>query len=266
MRAKAPASPVVAYGRLAAHFAARELRERFLGSMSGAAWAFLQPVAQLLILLFVFGTILKVRLPGADPEAFLPFLVTGLWPWVAFSEGLNRALGAIPERAALISKVALPRSVLVLAPVLASFTLHAAGFLAVLVAIAIAGYPVRLQGLFLAVPVWLLLGIFTFGLSLVLATLNVFLRDTAQVVPQVVTLWFYLTPIFYPSSIMPEAVQRWSWVNPLTGFVNLFRHALLDLPTDLGTSALCAALAALLALLAGVWAFRRAARHFEDFL
>ena len=116
------------------------------------------------------------------------------------------------------------------------------------------------------VLVWLLLGIFTFGLSLVLATLNVFLRDTAQVVPQVVTLWFYLTPIFYPSSIMPEAVQRWSWVTPLTGFVNLFRHALLDRPTDLGTSALCAALAALLALLAGVWAFRRAARHFEDFL
>ena len=81
-----------------------------------------------------------------------------------------------------------------------------------------------------------------------------------------ITLWFYLTPIFYPSSIMPEAVQRWSWVNPLTAFVELFRNALLGLPTTLGVSWLVAALAAPLALLAGTWMFRRAARHFEDFL
>lgn len=265
-RASAPASPIVAYFRLARHFAVREIRERFLGSVSGAAWAFLQPVAQLLILLFVFGTILKVRLPGADPKAFLPFLVVGLWPWVAFSEGLNRALGAIPERAALISKVVLPRSVLVLAPVLASFALHAAGYVAVLAVIAAAGYPVDPAGMIVAVPLWLLLGMFTFGLGLIFATLNVFLRDTAQVVPQIVTLWFYLTPIFYPMSIMPAAVQRWSSLNPLTAFVELFRHALLGTATATGVYALSAVLATAIVLLAGIWMFRRAARHFEDFL
>lgn len=266
MWASAATTAPAAYFRLAAHFAARELRERFLGSVSGAAWAFLQPVAQLLILLFVFGTILKVRLPGADASAFVPFLVTGLWPWVAFSEGLNRALGAIPEHSALISKVVLPRSALVLAPVLASFALHGAGFLAVLLVVALAGYPIDFAGVLLAAPVWVLLGMFTFGLGLALATLNVFLRDTAQVVPQVITLWFYLTPIFYPTSIMPEAVQRWSWVNPLTAYVELFRNSLLGLPTSLPSSWLAAALVAAIALLAGIWMFRRAARHFEDFL
>ncbi|HVF34506.1 MAG TPA: ABC transporter permease, partial [Candidatus Saccharimonadia bacterium] len=182
------------YWRIARHFAARELGERFLGSLSGAAWALLAPVLQLLVLLLVFGIILKVRLPDADPRAFLPFLVAGLWPWVAFSEALMRGMAAIVERAALISKVAMPRSALVLAPVLASFALHGAGFVAVVCVIRALGYPIDLAGHAWARPYWVLLAGFAFGLALALATIRVFVPDAAHVVPQLVSLWFYLTP------------------------------------------------------------------------
>ena len=254
------------YWRIARHFAARELRERFLGSLSGAAWALLAPVLQLLVLLLVFGMILRVRLPDADPRAFLPFLVAGLWPWVAFSEAVLRGMGAIVERAALISKVAVPRSALVLAPVVASFALHGAGYLAVLLVIAGFGYPVDLAGIVLLLPYWLLLGVFAFGLALALATVRVFVPDAAHVVPQLVSLWFYLTPIFYPLSIIPPALRGAVEANPMTALTSLFRQALVHEPVALVPALAVAVLASLLALAFGAYVFRRASRHFEDFL
>ncbi len=254
------------YWRIARHFAARELAERFLGSFSGAAWALFAPVLQLLVLMLVFGTILKVRLPDADPRAFLPFLVAGLWPWVAFSEALGRGMSAIVERSALISKVALPRSALVLAPVLASFALHGIGFVAVLAAIRALGYPVDLAGLPLALLYWPLLAAFAFGLSLFLATIRVFVPDAAHVVPQLVTLWFYLTPIFYPLAIVPAALHGAVQANPATAYASLFRHALTDETLAIAPALATATFAAALALALGAFVFKRAARHFEDFL
>ena len=271
MTATASAPPTASrrasgYWRIARHFAARELRERFLGSLTGAAWALLAPVLQLLVMLLVFGLILKVRLPDAEPRAFLPFLVAGLWPWVAFSEALMRGMGAIVERAALISKVAMPRSALVLAPVLASFALHGVGFAAVGGVVAALGYPIDPLGIVLALPYWIVLGAFAFGLALALATIRVFVPDAAHVVPQLTALWFYLTPIFYPVSIIPAALRGAVEANPLTAFTSLFRHALVGESIDLASALLVASIAALAALAFGAFVFRRAARHFEDFL
>lgn len=254
-----------AYWLIARHFIAREIAERWLGSFSGAAWALLAPVAQLLVLLLVFGTILKVRLPDADPRAFVPFLVAGLWPWAAFSEAVNRGVQAIPERAALLAKVALPRTALVLAPVAASFLLNGLGFVAVVAVVALAGFPIDPLGLVLALPLWLLLGVFAFGLALALGAVNVYVRDTAHVLPQVITLWFYLTPIFYPRSIVPGSFADAMAANPMTAFVDAFRAALTADP--LPASALpVAVLAATAALLFGFAVFRRTASRFEDFL
>ena len=265
--APSPARGALAqYFRIAGHFAARELRERFLGSISGAAWALLAPVLQLLVLLLVFGIILKVRLPEADPRAFLPFLVAGLWPWVAFSEALMRGMGAIVERAALISKVAMPRSALVLAPVLASFALHGAGFVAVMLVVAALGYPVSLAGLLWAIPYWLLLAGFAFGLALVVATIRVFVPDTAHVVPQVTALWFYLTPIFYPITIIPARLRGAVEANPVTAYASLFRNALTGEAVDVASALAVASIAAIAALALGGFMFARASRHFEDFL
>lgn len=259
-------SPARRYIQLARHFAARDLRERFLGSLSGGLWAVAQPVIQLLVLFFVFGTLLKVRLPGADPQAFLPFLAAGLWPWVAFSEAAVRGMNAIPERAALMSKVALPRTVLVLAPVLSSFALHGVGFIAVLLVIAAMGHAVTLGGLAIGVLYWLVLGACAFGFALGLATLNVFVRDTAQIVPQLFMLWFYLTPIFYPLAIIPERIRPIAEANPLTAFVTAFRSSLVAEPADPVRLLAVMALATAVALGVGSYMFRRASRHFEDFL
>src|SRR5689334_7888342 len=102
---------------LVAHFIRRELRNRYLGSLSGGLWALLQPLAQLAIYGFVWAYVFKMRLPGGDasPAAVVPFLALGVWPWNAFAESISRSATVIQENAGLIGKVALPRSVLVIA-------------------------------------------------------------------------------------------------------------------------------------------------------
>ncbi|HVF35719.1 MAG TPA: ABC transporter permease, partial [Candidatus Saccharimonadia bacterium] len=126
--------------------------------------------------------------------------------------------------------------------------------------------PVDLAGLGWALPCWVLLAAFAYGLALALATIRVFVPDAAHVVPQLTALWFYLTPIFYPIAIIPASLRGAVEANPMTAFASLFRHALLGEPVDLGRALLVASLATLAALALGGFAFRRAARHFEDFL
>ncbi len=99
---------------LATHFIRRELRNRYLGSLSGGLWALLQPLVQLAIYGFVWAYVFKMRLPGdTSPAAIVPFLALGVWPWNAFAEALSRSTTVIQDNAGLIGKVALPREVLV---------------------------------------------------------------------------------------------------------------------------------------------------------
>src|SRR5579859_7648504 len=97
--------------QLALHFVRRDIRNRYLGSFSGGAWALLQPLIQLAVYGFVFVYVFKARPPGADASGYVPFLALGLWPWIAFSEALTRSATAIQDNAALIGKIALPRPV-----------------------------------------------------------------------------------------------------------------------------------------------------------
>jgi lipopolysaccharide transport system permease protein len=252
--------------QLARHFIARDLRNRYLGSLSGALWALLQPLLLLGIYAMVFVQILKVRWPDATIGAsYVPYLATGLWPWTAFAEALNRGTNAIPEHAALLSKVPLPRPVLVLAPVAGSFLIHGAGFIAVLVVLALTGSPPRLAGIPWALVTYALLFVFALGLAWLTAALQVFVRDLAPIVAQLLTLWFFLTPIFFAREMVPERLGAILAFNPLAGYVDAFRAALL------GTAAPSAALwgpplYAAIAIAAGAFVFGRLSRHFEDFL
>jgi ABC-type polysaccharide/polyol phosphate export permease len=248
------------------HFVVRDLKQRYLGSFSGALWAIVQPLLLLAIYAVVFVEILKVRLPDAVGTGFVPFLVAGLWPWTAFAEALNRGVHAIPENASLLAKVAMPREVLVLAPVASSFLLHGVGFVAGLVVLALTGAAPQLGGLPLALLIYLLLCALAAGLALALAAIQVFVRDLAPVLAQVLTLWFFLTPVFYARSMVPPRFAAALDLNPLTSYVEGTRNALfgaLDAVwPQLGIAALVAAIAGAL----GVAVFRRLARHFEDFL
>ena len=247
------------------HFVARDLKQRYLGSLWGGLWAITHPLLLLAIYSVVFVEILRVRLPESVGADFVPFLVAGLWPWTLFAESLNRGATAITEASGLLAKVALPREVIALAPVGASFVLHGTGFLVAIAVLFALGKDVAPGGVPLAIAILLLELVFTAGLALVFAALNVFVRDFAQLLAQALTLLFFLTPVFFARSMVPPKFGAVLDLNPMTSFVELIRSALAGAPLDGGQLAYAVG-SALVALALGAFVFGRLAKHFEDFL
>lgn len=251
---------------LALHFTRRDLRNRFLGSFSGGLWALFQPLIQLLVYGFVFAYVFRQRVPGADAPGYLPFLAVAMWPWNAFSEAVQRSSLAITENAALIGKVALPREVLVFASVAATFALQAVGYLAVLLVLAFGGFGVHVAGLPLAFAGLALLFAFALGLAYLFAALQVFVRDLAPALVQIMMLWMFASPILYSAEMVPERWRGLFALNPFAVYAAHFRGVLLGQPLPSASEYLLAPLVAFAALAFGLGVFRRLARHFEDFL
>lgn len=248
-------------------FIAREFRQRYLGSLTGPAWALLQPLMLLGVYALVFVHILRVRLPAGDaPADAIPFLVAALWPWTAFAEGLNRAVQSVPENAALLAKVALPRSLLVIAPMVVTFAVHLVGLGVVGIAMALWGRPFDLSGLLPAFLVYLLLAVFTLGVALLLAAWNVFVRDVGQILAQFLTLLFFLSPVFFTREMVPEAFRIAFDLNPLSIYLDLIRALLLGTPVDLLIGFAKALTASAAALALGAFVFQRLSPYFEDYL
>jgi len=241
----------------------RDFQGRYAGSLLGFVWSFVQPLWMLLLFTFVFSTVMKISVTGARTSHFAIFLFCGLLPWMALHEGVTRASTAITDNASLVKKLRFPAEILVLAVVLAAL-LHEAiaaliflGVLAGVGELSWGGLPLLL----LAVPLQLAL---TLGLGLLLGSLNVFFRDTAQLIGLVFTGWFYLTPIVYPAALVPPRFRGWIELNPLTSLVELYRPAAEEgLPAIVpGTGAL--ALAAAVLLCAGFFLFGRLKAAFVD--
>ncbi|HET6546452.1 MAG TPA: ABC transporter permease [Rhodanobacteraceae bacterium] len=251
---------------LVARFVGRELRNRFAGSFSGGLWALFQPLIQLAVYAFVFVHVFKARLPGADAPGYVPFLVTALWPWTAFSEAILRSTTAIQENAALIGKVVLPRELLVLASAGSSFLVHLAGFVAIILVLAVSGYDIALSGLVPAILLYLPLFVLAFGISLLCAAVQVFVRDLVQALAQILTLLMFAAPVFYDRTMLPERVRGWLDVNPFTFYADAFRSLLLHHGETGWIRLGVACIVALAVLWLGHRVFRRLDPHFEDFL
>ena len=245
-------------------FYLREIRTRYLGSSTGLAWALIHPIALLGVYWFVFTSVFRAVSFG--PYHFLPFVAVALWPWLAAQEALSRATVSLASHAGLIRKAAFPQEAIVYASVTATFTLHLAGYVVVLVLLRLVGQPIRLEGLLLAVPLWIVLMIAMLGVSLALAALQVFMRDVEQVLVPVLMIFMYLTPILYPLTLVPEAVQPWVAANPFSWLVTRMRDVMLDGRLVLQAGDAVAIVVAFSMLGGGLWMFRRLAPHFEDFL
>lgn len=251
---------------LLASFTRREVLNRYAGSAAGLGWALAHPLALLAVYGFVFQSVFRIKLPPeAGAASYIAFVSVTLWPWLMFADALDRGMAAIQANAGLIRKVAFPHRLLVEAAVLASFAIHTAGYLLVLVILRAMGEPIHLSGLPWALVILLFLALGTVGLAAFLATLHVLLRDVQQVVAVVMTLVFYATPVLYPASLVPDRLRPWIQANPLAWVVERLREIVLTgagpAPADLAI-----AISALATLAAGLWVFQRVSPWFEDYL
>jgi lipopolysaccharide transport system permease protein len=263
----APRTPFEARARdraLFVNFFRRELTTRYLGSVTGFAWALLNPLALLAVYHFVFTHIFRAT--GFAGQSFIAFVAVALWPWLAAQEAIQRGAVSLGSYSGMIRKVAFPHEIVVLASVAATFALQSVGYLAILAVLRIAGEPISMRGLVVALPVWLILLVGVMGLTLLFAALQVFVKDVEHVLMPVLMMLMYLTPILYPLTLVPEQLRPWVAVNPFNWVVGRLRDGFLEGRMALRVSDAVALAVALVLFMAGRWVFRRLSPHFEDFV
>jgi lipopolysaccharide transport system permease protein len=250
---------------LSRNFIRQEIGGRFAGSMGGIFWSLLTPLANIFIYIFVFSTIMQIRLDIKDTgtEQFAVYLLAGLFPWMAFSEALARSTTLLLEKSNLITKVSFPVETLPYVGTAVPFILNGLGFGLFLLYL-LAGGNGAWAWLWLPLAV-LFHALFTLGLVALFAALSVFLRDLQQIMALAVQVWFYMTPILYPISMVPQPYQAWMAWNPAYPFIELYRQILLHhhLPLDL---LLATSLIGGVTMLAGGWFFMRIKHAFGDVL
>ncbi|MCL2872280.1 MAG: ABC transporter permease [Betaproteobacteria bacterium] len=206
----------------------REIAGRYRGSVMGVLWSFFLPVLMLAVYTFVFSVIFKARWnTGSDSKTeFALILFAGLLVFNFFSECVNRAPGLILANTSYVKKVVFPLEILPVVTLGTALFHCAVGLLAWLLFYAIFfGVPPLTALLF---PIVLLPLLFlTAGFSWLLASLGVFLRDVAQVVGVITTVLMFLSPIFYPTSALPESFQKVLLLNPLALIIEQTRGVLI---------------------------------------
>jgi len=246
------------------NFFRRDLTTRYLGSATGLAWALIHPLALLTVYHFVFTTVFRAR--GVGGSSYLVFVAVALWPWLAAQEALQRATVSIGGYAGLIRKVAFPHELIIYASVAGTLVLQFAGYLAVLAVLAALGEPVHFEGMLVVVPLWILLAIAITGVALLLASLQVFIRDIEHALMPALMILMYLTPILYPLSLVPESVRPWVAANPFAWLVERLRETLLEGALAFHWGDAVALAIALALFVGGRKIFRTLSPHFEDFV
>jgi lipopolysaccharide transport system permease protein len=242
----------------------REFQSRYRGSLLGSIWAVIQPMAMIFIYTIIFSKVMSARLSGSqDTLAYGIFICAGLLPWTFFSELLSRSMYIFIDQGNLLKKVIFPRStlpVILLFSTGINFIITFCIFLIFLIATG------RFPGLSLfgILPLLIIQQGFALGLGMFLGTLNVFFRDIGHLISIVLQFWFWLTPIVYPISILPERVRNILQLNPMTQLITSFQQIILQRQWPQWETLHLHAIGAFLALLLGFWIFRRLSGDIVD--
>ena len=214
----------------------RDLKVRYKQTVLGAAWAILQPVMSMVVFTIFFGRLAKMP---SDGIPYPIFVYAGLLPWTFFANSISGSGTSLVGSAHLISKVYFPRLFVPTSKVMAALVDFAIAFFILLVLMAY--YRVGLSPNLLLLPVVVTLTIMAaMGVGSLLAALNVTYRDFQYVIPFMVQVWMFCSPVIYPISMVPE---RWRWLlylNPMAGIIDGYRAVFLGKDIrwmDLGISA-----------------------------
>jgi len=238
----------------------RDLKVRYKQTVLGAAWAILQPFLSMVVFSVFFGRWLGV--PSGDVP-YPVFSYTALLPWGLFSKAIADAGRSLVTNRAMITKVYFPRLTIPLASVLAGIVDFLIAFVVLLGMMWY--YNLELTSKMLTLPFFLLLALIaSLGVGLWLSAMNVFYRDIGYIIPFLTQIWFYLSPIVYATSTVPEKLQPIYALNPMVGVIDGFRWALLGQEPAPGPLLIISSAVAVILLVSGVIYFRRVERTFAD--
>jgi lipopolysaccharide transport system permease protein len=238
----------------------RDIKVRYKQAVLGIAWAILQPFLTMLIFTVIFGILLKT--PSQDLPYPL-FALSALLPWQLFATALQRSSVSLVGNANLITKIYFPRLAIPLSSVVAALVDFGVSFIVLLIVMAYYQYWPTWHILWLP-PIILLALLAALSVGLWLSALNVQYRDIQHMVPFIIQVWMYASPIVYPVETIPEGLGRWLYgLNPMVGVIQGFRWALLGGdPPDVTT--LISVVMVLVLLISGLYYFRRMEKTFAD--
>jgi lipopolysaccharide transport system permease protein len=241
------------FRELAYFFVWRDIKIRYKQTAIGAAWAVLQPLATMLVFSLFFGHLAKI------PSGGLPypiFYFSALLPWMYFAGAVQHAADSVVAHQKVITKVYFPRLILPLSAVLPGLLDFAIGFVVFLAMMSF--YHTSPSLAILLLPVFLLLAVTTaLSVGLWLSALNAIYRDVRYVVPFLIQFWMFVSPVAYPTALVPA---RWRWLyglNPMAGVIEGFRWALTGMVQPPSLVLAASAGAVLVVLLGGMIFFQK---------
>jgi ABC-type polysaccharide/polyol phosphate export permease len=248
------------YRDLVLYLVGRDLKVRYRRSHIGFLWTMLQPLLTMLVLSLVFSYIFRF-----DIQNYPVYALAGILLWNFFSQSVTQAMTSLRSNAALLTKLPVPKVIFPLSTILSGVVNLVLALVPLFGILLVTGQPMRPSLLFLPVAV-LIAALFTLGAGLILSPLAAFFSDTIEMVGVLLTLGMYMTPIFYPMSIVPEHLRWVIRFNPLRSILEVFRD-----PIYLGklppmTHLTVALLIAAGTLLVGIFVFRRSSDQIPLYL
>lgn len=242
----------------------REFQSKYNNSLLGAAWTVINPLAMIVVYTVIFAEVMRAKLPGVDKTfAYSIYLCAGILTWGLMTEIISRAQNTFIDNANLLKKLSFPRlclPVIVVVNAGLNFAIIFGLFSAfLLISDNFPGWP------FLAlIPLLAILVLFAIGLGVTLGVLNVFFRDVGQFFGIFLSFWFWLTPIVYSPSILPEALRPYMAWNPVASLIAAFQDVLVAGQWPRWESLWQVATLAVIFCVLSLWLFRRHAGEMVD--
>lgn len=209
------------YKGLLIELVTRDIKVKYKRSILGLLWTLLNPLLTMVVLTIVFSNLFRF-----DIENFPVYLITGQVMFTFFSEATNMSMNSIMDNAQLIKKVYIPKYMFPVSKTLSSFVNLLFSLVAVIVIAIYMKIDFNIAVIFIPLALLYML-IFTMGVGLIVSSVNVFFRDTQHLYGVFLTVWMYLTPIFYPANIIPEQFKILIEINPLFYIIQYFRACIL---------------------------------------
>lgn len=250
------------YRDLLWEFVGRDVKVRYKQTYFGLAWAVFQPLATMMVFSIFLGRLARVPSEGV---AYPVFVYTGLVIWLYFAEALKRSGDSLLANAALVSKVFFPRLTAPIAGVIGPLVDLGVAY-AVLVVMMV-GFDIPATWRVMFIPVAVMLAMLTaLAFGVWLAAINVQYRDANAAIPVLLQIWLFLSPVVYPSSLVPEGARFAYALNPMASVVDVFRWAVLGAGNPIPAAVAISAAVTAAILVGGLLYFRKVEQRFADWI
>jgi lipopolysaccharide transport system permease protein len=249
---------IIEYRELIKILTISDLKVKYQSSVLGFAWSLLNPLLMMLVLYMVFNNVFK-----NNQNHFAFYLLIGIVSWRFLASGTSTSMGAIVGKPSLVTKIYIPRQVLVLSTVLSSFISSLLEFLVLVILLLAFGVNISLNVLFFPV-VQIIYFVMVYGISLALAALYVYYRDLNQIWEVLMQLGFFISPVCYSISTVPEKYLFYYMLNPVTLVMQIYRKTLLYSETPSAISLVYIMLSACVLLILGTVIFKKLERRFAE--